>query len=332
MTRYTPQWLQQGSYAASVDRRLLAAIWPAAVSNGCAVTVASGMTVNVAAGQVAVPTQNSTGSSLCSSDAVEQVTLAAAPGSGTNRYDLVVCQPRGNDLDGGTNNDFVFTTVTGVAAATPTVPAVPAGQVALAQIYVPGGSAAVAAGNITDVRPHGLGPEQPVAAAAPLAAYTDPITSEVWVAKGGVNGGVWRKGRDVLRARMFRNTAFSVPTTVTTVPWDGTSYDDYGLYVAAQNGFVIPVTGMYQFVSKIIVNGTAAGQQLQLYVYRNGSVNVTYDNQVSQAANATRAIIVDEQPLTAADVLTTSAIFAVAANTWVGTHVTYFEIVFRGQR
>ena len=43
------------------------------------------MTVNVAAGQVAVPTQNNTGSTLCTSDAVEVVTLAAAPASGTNR-------------------------------------------------------------------------------------------------------------------------------------------------------------------------------------------------------------------------------------------------------
>jgi hypothetical protein len=65
----------------------------------------------------------------------------------------VIVQARGNDLDGGANNDFVFTTVTGTAAASPTVPAVPNNAVALAQIYVPGGSASVTAGNITDVRP-----------------------------------------------------------------------------------------------------------------------------------------------------------------------------------
>src|SRR5262252_4546785 len=120
MTRYTPLWEQAGSYAAAVDRRLLGALWPAAAVTGCAVTVSSGMTVNVAAGQVSVPTANSTGSVLCSSDAVEPVTLAAAPGAGTNRYDVVICQARGNDLDGGANNDFIFTTVTGTAAASPT--------------------------------------------------------------------------------------------------------------------------------------------------------------------------------------------------------------------
>jgi hypothetical protein len=156
LTRYAPQWLQSGSYAASQDRRLIGAVWPAPASAGCAVTASSAMTVTVAPGQVAVPTQNNTGTTLCSSDATEAVTLTAAPSSGTNRIDVITCHPRGNDLDGGANNDFIFDFVTGTAAATPTVPATPAGQVALAQIYVPGGSAAVTAGNITDVRPGGL--------------------------------------------------------------------------------------------------------------------------------------------------------------------------------
>lgn len=152
MTRYTPLWEQQGSYAASVDRRLIAATFPTAYVIGCAVSVSSGMTVNVAPGSVVVPSSNSTGSLLCASDATEQVTLAAAPASGTNRYDLIICQARGNDLDGGANNDFLFTTVTGTAAASPAVPAVPNNATMLAQIYVPGGSASVTAGNITDTR------------------------------------------------------------------------------------------------------------------------------------------------------------------------------------
>ena len=155
MTRYTPQWLQAGTYAASQDRRLIGALWPAPASAGCAVTASSGMVVNVAAGQVAVPSGNNTGTVLCSSDAVEAVTVGAAP-VGNNRIDLVVCQARGNDLDGGANNDFLFTTVAGTAATTPVAPAVPANAVALAQIYVGSGVAAINQGNITDVRPGGL--------------------------------------------------------------------------------------------------------------------------------------------------------------------------------
>jgi hypothetical protein len=114
------------------------------------------MTVNVAPGQVAVPTPNNTGSTLCTSDGVEQVTLTAASGSNP-RIDLVTCHPRGNDLDGGANTDFIFDYVTGTPAASPAVPAIPAGQVALAQILVPTGAASIIAGNITDVRPGGMG-------------------------------------------------------------------------------------------------------------------------------------------------------------------------------
>jgi len=156
MTRYTPTWLQQGSYAASVDRRALALSFPnPTVNTGCAVSVASGMTLNIGAGICAIPTGNNTGTVVCASDATEQVTLAAAPASGSNRYDLVVCQARGNDLDGGANNDFLFTNVTGTAAASPSVPATPTNALSLAQVYIPGGSASVTAGNVTDVRPGG---------------------------------------------------------------------------------------------------------------------------------------------------------------------------------
>ncbi len=156
MTRYTPQWLQAGTYPASLDRRLIGALWPTAACSGCLVQAGAGMSVNVNAGQVAVPTQNNSGSTLCSSDAVEVVNIAASPPSGSNRIDVVICQPRGNDLDGGANTDFIFTTLQGAVASSPVAPAVPAGAVGLAQVYVGGGVASIVAGNITDVRPSGL--------------------------------------------------------------------------------------------------------------------------------------------------------------------------------
>jgi hypothetical protein len=155
MTRYAPLWEQANTYAASLDRRAIAALAGGAypLVNGCAVTVAAGtMNMNIAAGWVIVPSQNNTGSTLCVSDAVETVTSPTAPASGTNRIDVVVCQARGNDLDGGTNNDWLFQVVAGTAAASPTVPATPAGAVAIAQITVIGGAASLAAGNLLDRR------------------------------------------------------------------------------------------------------------------------------------------------------------------------------------
>lgn len=154
MTRYTPNWLQQGSYAASIDRRVLSFDRPsgAAEVRGLAVSAASAMTVNIAAGQALIPTANNTGSVLCSSDATEQVTLPTAPGAGLNRIDMIICQARGNDLDGGSNNDFIFTYVQGTAAASPVEPAVPSYATPLATVSVAGGSAAVTNANINSRR------------------------------------------------------------------------------------------------------------------------------------------------------------------------------------
>jgi len=154
MTRNTPLWEQAGSYGAALDRRLIGTLWPNPAVYGCAVSVPGGsMNMNITPGAVVAPTVNSTGSVLCYSDAIEVVTSPTAPGAGLNRYDLVVCQPRGNDLDGGTNNDFIFQVISGTAAASPAIPAVPAGAVALAQILVVGGSASLSAGNLSDRRP-----------------------------------------------------------------------------------------------------------------------------------------------------------------------------------
>jgi hypothetical protein len=110
------------------------------------------MTVNIAPGRVAIPTANNTGTLLCASDAVETVTLPTAPASGSNRIDGIICQARGNDVDGGANNDFIFTFVSSTVSATPPNPVVPANAVLLATVYVPGGSASVTAPNLYDVR------------------------------------------------------------------------------------------------------------------------------------------------------------------------------------
>lgn len=277
MTRYTPQWLQPGTYSASQDRRLIGALWPTAASSGVAVSPSSGMVVNVAAGQVAVPTQNNSGATLCTSDAVEQVTVTAAPGSGTNRIDLIICRPRGNDLDGGANNDFIFDVVTGNPASSPSVPATPAGTVALAQIAIAGGSAAIVAGNITDIRPGGLavavpsGPRGTLAQASSTTSSTGTTTNVDWFSApafstngtrrvrvnfgGQVNAGVANdlitvrlmEGSTVLQSAQVRPTAAGGLGQVTAFGvWQGVpaaGSHTYKLNVALTNG-TGPVSGI----------------------------------------------------------------------------------------
>jgi hypothetical protein len=266
--RYPPLWLQVGTYAAGVDRRLIGALWPAArggATSGCAVSFKSGMTVTVDPGQVACPTSNSTGSTLCVSDAPEDVVVATAPGTGLgSRYDLVICQLRSTEMGDPANDDFVFTTETGAASATPSPPAVPAGAVALAQVYVAEGAANIDPANITDLRPHELGLQgfpglDPLPASAPISFHTDS-TGEVWVAKGGLYGGAWRRARDVLTARVCRQTAMSMGTGgYGSWPFDTTVYDEFGLYDVAQWAYRLPIAGRWRLEANLGAPG-GAGQ------------------------------------------------------------------------
>jgi hypothetical protein len=273
MTRYSPQWIQDNTYPASVDRYLLGAIWPYAASQGCAVTAASAMTLNVAPGQIAVPTLNSTGSSLCTSDAVEQVTLDPAPPSGQNRIDLVICRPRAADIDGSPNDDFIFDHVAGTAGTSASIPATPAGTVALAQVAVGGGVASITNANITDVRPFQLaigsvnGLPAPLTSGTAIKSYTDD-NNDVWVAKAGVFGGAYKKARDVLHSRWYRNGAWSWPTAATVLTYDTVSYDPYSLYASAR--FTAPIGGLYYLRALAGYSASASGQWAATYPQLNG--------------------------------------------------------------
>src|SRR5262245_3092067 len=236
MTRYTPQWLQQGTYAASVDRRLIGFIYPTAGVIGGLVTVGTGMTVNIAVGQAAVPTANNTGTVLCSWDAVEQVTLPAAPAAGTNRYDLIIVQARGNDLDGGANNDFIITYVQGTAAASPTVPAVPANAVALSQHYIPGGSSQVTLAN--------------------------------WVERRIPNQ-AWAQANVYARVHM---SAQASPAANTQIPFNVATRDPLGMWSVANKRFTVPYPGHYLVQGCIYFGTVNTSSWTEVYVRRNGTM------------------------------------------------------------
>jgi hypothetical protein len=155
MTRYAPLWQQANSYPASLDRQMLAAlfatpgrtVWP-----GGAVSAVSGtMGVSISPGAASVQMQSGQGVEVCSWDAAETVTLAAAPSS-NSRIDLVVLQVQDNTLDASGQNAFVFTSVTGVAGASPVAPTVPVNALALAQVTVASGIANLNSAPITDLR------------------------------------------------------------------------------------------------------------------------------------------------------------------------------------
>ena len=128
---------------------------------------------------------------------------------GPTAYDLIVCQPRGADWDGGgANNDFIFANVTGAPLASPVVPATPAGTACIAVVYVPGGSATVTAGNIA----------APATPPAPLAAHPTSVC-RVHISPQVGQG----------------NGAVTLPFNVTDEDTDG-GYAPSGIYTAKRAG------------------------------------------------------------------------------------------------
>lgn len=299
MTRSTPQWLQNGTYPAAADRQLIEAIWPNGGYSGMAVTPNTGMQVNIAAGIAAVPTANSTGCTLCSSSAVENVTLSAAPGAGNNRVDLIILQTRGNDLDGGANDDFIFDKVTGTPVASPTLPtppAVPNGALCLAEIVVPGGSASITADAITDRRPVPLDPRH--------KAYV----------------------------RVVRTAAFTLPTTDTDFGWSSADEDDEGLWDrngAGTEQIYIPRDGLWRVDFRCGWTSTASGQWANVALTVNGTI-VAQDRRGTAAAQSNHVNVHDVLRLSRGDIVAGTRKANTTLNGITGGANTAMTVMFEG--
>ena len=284
MTRYTPMYEQLGAYTAIADRMFHGDILDGNAAalmsyNAFQVTQHAGtanMSVDVQVGRAILQGnfQANEGTYYLWSDAVENVTLTAAPGAGQERYDVIVAQVRNAYVDGGANTDFLFQAIQGTAAATgsATVPAIGTNQLKLAQVLVSASVTSILNAKITDSRPllqAGVTPPN-VTSGTTVQSFTD-TNGEVWVAKNGVNGGIWKKARDVLHANWCRVAALSSSASLspTNVTMDNQQFDDYGLYVAASNGFVVPISGMWRVVGNIGMTCTAANQWLNMRIFQS---------------------------------------------------------------
>lgn len=93
------------------------------------------MAVAIASADFVTSRSANDGAYRLSNVGVINVTLTGAPAS-NSRYDVVYVK-QNDSTAGDTSNDPVFDKVTGTAAATPSVPAVPTGALAIATILVP---------------------------------------------------------------------------------------------------------------------------------------------------------------------------------------------------
>lgn len=175
-----------------------------------------------------------------------QVSLTVAASNGTNpRIDVVVAQVEDASYSGA-NNDWKLAVVTGTAAASPTVPALPANALVLAYLWIPAASTSVTAGNILDLR---------------VACNRNPY-----------------------RARGYRNAAFALTSGATTaIPLDTVSWDLTG---ALTTVYTCPVSGLYAVSFQGTISTTAAGQNMNPQLLKNGSEVASGTSQTPPGAGA----------------------------------------------
>jgi hypothetical protein len=305
MTRYQPLWQQAGSYAASQDRSLMSAIWPQnGVVGGVVSAVANTLTVSVAPGTAAVALQAGQGSALCRWDAAEvPPALASGPATGNTRIDVIYLQVRDNAIDAGANNDFVFLVAQGVpATSNPAIPAIPANALALANVVVPALAANLNAATITDQRTLlalGAGASTPLGAGAAFSVLSD-TSGEMWIAKGGVFGGAWRRAKDTLYAKAPQGAVTLSGST--PIPMGAATTDPYGCFSAA--GFTCPMAGQYLALMNLQVTGLGAGSGPIYAVQKNGADTVT--NVLFNASGTAQnysLVVSDIVPAVAGDVI-----------------------------
>ena len=174
----------------------------------------------------------------------------------------------------------------------------------------------------------------PVTTGTTVQSFTSP-DGEVYVAKNGVNSGQWRRARDVVKASICRNAAYtSVASAYTVWPADAIigNSDPYGfctLGVAA--AFNTPIAGWYHVQAQIHFQGsTTAGRCVLALIgppYIGTRPLFDQYNPASQYINATGSSDVYCPAGTAIQI---QYLFGTVWPAWLGPQDNYFTVVYTG--
>jgi microcystin-dependent protein len=225
MTLEEPKWLQNGTYAARMDRGILSTLWWEGVPSLLDFRVTqralgTNMSVDVAPGEAWVQGDDETdqGVYLCRSTAVENV-LIDANSSGSTRIDLIVCQVNDPTAGGLSGDNFAPEVIKGTPGAGP--PLQTGSSLLLATLTIVSGTTVITNAMITDNRV--------------LSGRRDPAGTLMQVAHTGVtiNGWLPCNGSAVNRItyrRLFAtigttygvgdgSTTFNLPDLRGQLPW-----------------------------------------------------------------------------------------------------------------
>jgi hypothetical protein len=119
----------------------------------------------------------------------------------------------------------------------------------------------------TSVTPAGWNPlPPPVASGAGISTFTD-VMGDLWVAKGGIAGGAWRRATSVIHGRYQMPTNIAGGTGNNTLTCTQADIDPFGCI--GSNGFVAPITGSYLvtgWANLATAPGSVGGMQIILTV------------------------------------------------------------------
>jgi hypothetical protein len=176
------------------------------------------------------------------------------------------------------------------------------------------------------------GTPAPLAAGAGFTSYTDPA-GDVWVAKGGVNGGAWRRARDVLNGKVARGAVYSIPvnSSPVAIPFDTVVKDPFAMWTAGSLRWTIPLTGRYASNVLAYAQATATAQLVAVAQMRNGATlgGVNVQASMAGALNPNVAMIVD---LVAGDTLypQISAYPGALSSQWADVTTTWMTLDYLG--
>lgn len=284
-------WLENLTYSATDMRRLISAVFGTTGilhTGELAVSQHAGganMSVDVAAGSaiLAGTSVAGQGNYLFNSDAVVNVTIAAAPGTGNSRIDLIVAKVQDVDTDGGVTNAASIVAVTGTPASTGSqvAPSAPANSTVLAQVAVGPSVSTIVTANITDER------------------------------------GFAGSSRPTPAGRIVQTTAQTLATSGDLTNF-GLDYAVGGMLAQATSGtgeLIVPVAGIYEVKAQIAWNvssvALSAAQRYEAFLQQNGTPVRRGEGGANSGTFASGAIIMstvtDDINLSAGDVLSLHA-------------------------
>lgn len=153
MTQGNPNWMQNKTYAARLDRQLIINEYTEGIISGMQVAQRGAganmsVDVNTGFGVIYGDDQANQGAYLVNCTVLENVAISAAPGSGT-RLDLIYWRVNDPNAGGPAGDNSAF----GVVSATsPTQPTLPTSAQPLALVTVAAGTLSITTALITDAR------------------------------------------------------------------------------------------------------------------------------------------------------------------------------------